>query len=89
MKRQRIISVSLLSNTTIQVVIIAVLEFLLHDGEQFHPAWQVVLISRSGHILDIKVLPAIRPLPSVDVVDHGPEGLGVQIDPRTSEEDLH
>ena len=45
--------------------------------EELHPAWQVVHISRSGHILEIKVLPAIRQLPSVDVLDHGAEGVGV------------
>ena len=45
--------------------------------KQFHPAWQVVHISRDGHILDIKVLPAICQLPGVDVVDHGAEGVGV------------
>ena len=37
--------------------------------EKFHPAWQVVHISRNGHILDIKVLAAICQLPGVDVVD--------------------
>ena len=45
--------------------------------KEFHPAWQVVHISRNGHILDIKVLPAICQLPGVDVVDHGAEGVGV------------
>ena len=45
--------------------------------EELHPAWQVVHISGSGHILDIKVLPAICQLPSLDVVDHGAEGVGV------------
>ena len=45
--------------------------------EQLYPAWQVVHISRSGHILDIKVLPAICQLPGVDVVYHGAEGVGV------------
>ena len=33
--------------------------------------------SRHGHILDIKVLPAICQLLSVDVVDHRAEGIGV------------
>ena len=45
--------------------------------EELHPAWQVVHISRSGHILDFKVLPAIYQFPGVDVVDHGAEGVGV------------
>ena len=47
--------------------------------KQRFPAWQVVHISRSGHILDIKVLPAICQLPGVDVVDHGAEGGGVHL----------
>ena len=47
--------------------------------QEFHPAWQVVHISRNGHILDIKVLPAICQLPGVDVVDHGAEGVGVHV----------
>ena len=45
--------------------------------EELHPAWQVVHISRSGHILYSKVSPAICQLPGVDVVDHGAEGGGV------------
>ena len=43
----------------------------------FPPAWQVIHISRSGHILDIKVLPAICQLPGVDVVNEGGEGVRV------------
>ena len=35
--------------------------------------------SCSGHILNIKVLPAIRQLPGVDEVDHGAEGVGVHV----------
>ena len=46
---------------------------------EFQPARQVVHISRSGHILDIKVLPAICQLPGVDVVNHGAEGVGVHV----------
>ena len=47
--------------------------------EEFHPAWQVVHISRSGHILDIKVLPAICQVPGVDVVDHSSDSLGINL----------
>ena len=46
-----------------------------NDIKSCHPAWQVVHISRSVHILDI--IQAICQLPGVDVVDHGAEGFGV------------